>query len=198
MVWLMSYRPKPDSYPSADVLEGNAGELELEDRTPDGGAGLAGGGQSFSGRRVKPESVPKAIRWNGKRRFLDYETATRKTVTDRFRALIEEIEPGVHQFEPVRFVGKDGSQLGTRWFLQVCNRIDSVHRGLTNWTLTKSSWLAPLLDEPRLIFDLEKIGLANFWHDKHISGAFFVSDIAKSRIEEAGLSGVHFKHYDQA
>jgi hypothetical protein len=193
----MSYRPKPDSYPLAEVLEGNAGELELEDSTPDGGTGLAMS-RSFSGRRVKPESVPKVICWKSKRKFLDYENACRTTVSDRFRDLIEEIEPGVHQFEPVRFVDRDGSELGTRWFWQICNRIDSVHRGLTNWTLPGVEWSTPLRYKPRMVFDLEKIGNAQFWHDKHKSNAAYVSDAVKKRIEDAGITGVHFTFREQA
>ena len=197
MVWSMSYRPKPDSYPLAEVVEGNKGELELVDCTPDGGAALATS-RSFSGRRAKPESVPKVIRWKTKRKLLDYETACRRTVSDRFRALIEEIESGVHQFEPVRFVSKDGADIGARWFWQVCNRIDSVHRGLTNMVLPKFNWRTPVGVEPRIGFDVSAIGHVSFWHDKHILNATFVSDAAKSRIEAAGITGVHFRHYDQA
>lgn len=198
MVWALQYRPKPDSYPSADILEGNVGELELEDPTPDGGTALITS-RSFSGRRAKPESVPKVIRWNTKRKLLDYETVFPKTVSDRFRALIEEIEPGVHQFEPVRFVGKDGSDLGIRWFWQICNRLDSVHRALTNWNLDRANWGPPLRHtEPRLVFDLQRIGAAQFWHDKHIGNAAFVSDEAKVRIEEAGIAGTHFHTFEQA
>lgn len=197
MVWALSYRPKPDSYPSADILEGNKGELELVDSTPDGGTGIAGS-RSFSGRRVKPESVPKVILWNSKREFLDYETAFRKTVSNSFRVLIEEIEPGVHQFEPVRFVGKDGAELGTRWFWQICNRIDSVHRGLTNSTLLGTEWQTTLLEKPRMVHSLASIGEAKFWHDKHISTGIFVSDEAKDRIESAGITGTIFKYREQA
>lgn len=40
MVSSMSYRPKPDSYPLAEVAEGNSGELELEDTSEDGGVRL--------------------------------------------------------------------------------------------------------------------------------------------------------------
>ena len=198
MVWALSYRPKPDSYPSADILEGNTGELELVDPTRDGGTNLAIS-RSFSGRRAKPESVPKVIRWNGRRKLLDYETSFRKTVSDRFRALIEEIEPGIHQFEPVRFVGKDGSDLGTRWFWQVCNRIDSVHRKLTNWVLLKGViWTTQYGVEPQLVFDNQEIGRSKFWHDKHLSDGPFLSDEAKACIEDAGMTGVHFHHFEQA
>jgi hypothetical protein len=200
MVWSMSYRPKPDSYPLAEVAEGNSGELELEDMTPDGGVGLRVS-RSFSGRRALPESVPMVIRWMRKRPLLDYETSCRKTVSARFRALIEEIEPGVHQFEPIRFIAKDGAPLADRWFWQICNRIDSVHRERTNWFLDRGVWFPPpkpRTEEPLIVFDVREVAKAQFWHDKHGLSGTFVSDAAKTCIEAAGITGVHFHHYEQA
>ena len=169
MVWAISYRPKPDSYPSADLIEGTR-QLVLEDKSDDGGTNLAAQGESDSGRRVKPESVPKVIRWNTKRKLLDYETKFRRTVSDRFRALIEEIEPGVHQFEPIQFINKDGSELAVRWFWQVCNRLESVDRETTNLDTSRKGWRRPPLERAILFFDPRKIGDAKFWHDKHVGG----------------------------
>lgn len=200
MVWSMSYRPKPDSYPLVEVAEGKSGELELEDMTPDGGVGLRVS-RWASGRRAKPESVPKVIRWMSKRPLLDYEGAYIGTaVSDRFRALIEEIEPGVHQFEPIRFITKDGAPLADRWFWQICNRIDSVHRGLSNLVLMEGAvWTPPEKPEvPRSVFALSSIGSAQFWHDKHTTSGVFVSDAAKEAIEAARITGVHFNHREQA
>jgi hypothetical protein len=205
MVWSMSYRPKPDSYPMAEVTEGNSGELELEDMTDDGGVGLRISRWS-SGRRVKPESIPKAIRWMSKRELLDFETVCQGTVSQRFRALIEEIEPGIHQFEPIRFIAKDRSLLADRWFWQVCNRLDSVNREKSDWVLLGNaiqSWSPPskrlrIDGKHHLVFDVARIGDTRFWHDKHISTTLLVSDAAKSRIELAGITGVHFRYYDQA
>lgn len=199
MVWSMSYRPKPDSYLGAEVIEGNSGVLELEDMSDDGGISLKMS-QSFSGRRAKPESVPKVIRWKSKRKLLDYENACRKTVGDRFRTLIEEIEPGVHQFEPIRFVATDGSLLEDRWFWQICNRIDSVHDELTNWILGPRTWRPPpkpRTEDPRMVFDAAKIGGAQFWHDMHANGTL-VSDEARNRIEAAGITGTYFDFREQA
>lgn len=201
MVWWMSYRPKPDSYPGCEVVEGNSGELELEDPTPDGGAGLAMS-RINSGRRVKPESVPKVIRFKSNRKLLDYESTWNiYSVSDRFRALIEEIEPGVHQFEPVRFIGKDGADRGTRWFWQICNRIDGVDREKTNWIFRSGLWSPPLTrplkDSARLVYDLEKIGNVKFWRDKHLSRATHISDDAKIKIENLKISGVHFSYQEQ-
>ena len=199
MVWSLSYRPKPDSYPGATIVEGNTGRLELVDDTLDGGTNLRPEYVGFSGRRVKPESVPKAIRFGSKRKLLDYETARRKTVSDRFRQLIEEIEPGVHQFETIRFIAKTGEDLGNRWFWQVCNRLDTVHAEQTaNYKRNPTFWQATLHGEPKLVFSSDAIGQAQFWHDKHLDGGPYVSDAAKVRIVAEAMTGVHFKHYDEA
>ena len=164
----------------------------------DGGIGIRMS-RSFSGRRAKPESVPKVIRWKSKRKLLDYEGAyIGWSVSNRFRDLIEEIEPGVHQFEPIRFVAKDGALLEDRWFWQICNRIDGMHAELTNMVFVVRGWSPPPKPEvARPVYDLTEIGSAQFWHDKHTKGTF-VSDAAKERIDGAGITGVHFNHREQA
>lgn len=198
MVWLMSYRPVPDSYPVVEVIEGSSGELELEDMIDDGGIGL-NMLRSFSGRRAKPDSMPKVIRWMSNRKLLDYEGAyTGYSVSDRFRALIEVIEPGAHQFEPIRFVAKDGTLLKDRWFWQICNRIDGMHPDLTNMVFNGRGWRPPPKPEiPRPVYSQRAIGAAHFWHDMHADGTF-VSDFAKNHIDDAGITGVHFKYREQA
>ena len=161
------------------MLEGNADGLELVDTTLDGGVGLRHG-RAFSGRRAVAESIPSIIRWTSKRRFLDYETSIVKTVSERLRTLIEEIEPGVHQFQNVEYVSKDGNSLGSRSFWQICNRIDSIHRTEGNWTFNGVNREPPpkSLGPPRLVFDIEKTGTAEFWHDKHDSAETIMSDHA--------------------
>lgn len=54
MVWTISYRPKPDSYPSADLIEGTR-QLVLEDTTSDGG------GFSLVRRKANQEGVLNLI-----------------------------------------------------------------------------------------------------------------------------------------
>lgn len=204
MVWSMRYQPKLPTSPDAEVVEGNLQRLggptgqhiELEDYTPDGGGGLQPWYEGGSGRRVKPESLPKVIRWKSKRSLLDFEVAFVKTVSERFRALIEDIEPGVHQFEPIQFIAQDRSPLDTRWFWQVCNRLDTVDRAKTDMVMGNFVW-KPNDDIPKdqrvgVIFDLSKIGNIQFWHDKHLSAGTYCSDNAKARIEAAGVTGVAF------
>jgi len=201
MVWSFGYEPAGSSLPSAEPVPRDWMNLRLEDETRDGGGGLATS-RSFSGRRAKAESLPKAIRWLSKRETLDYENAWVASVTDRLRALIEEIEPGIHQFEPLRFLTRDGAKLEKRWFWQICNRLDTVSREHTKiWLLKGSQWGMPSVrpcEEPILVFETDKIGEAKFWHDKFLSASKFMSDDTKVRIEKSGFTGFRFKaHYKQ-
>lgn len=200
MVWSFQYEPEASSFPRAEIAEGNRGHLELIDTTRDGGTGLVGGAEAFSGRRVKPESVPKKIRWLSKRPFLDFEDAYIHTVSDRMRAAVEELEPQVHQFEPVEFIDGAGTPLGNRWFWQICNRLDSVHREKTNWVLEGTLWRPPPkgLEQPRLVFDLSKIGRAKFWHDKHDSVSSYCVDEVQKYLDANGITGIRYVYREQA
>lgn len=204
MVWLLQYWPEFDRAPDAEVVEGNwkrlgqRGEhLELEDYTPDGGRGLKVGlFEHQSGRRVKSEGVPKIVRWKSRRRPLDYELVIFKTVSDRLRALIEEIDPGIHQFEPVEFISKDGNSLGFRWFWQICNRLDTMHTEKTDMVRVGLGWMLnqniPRSESIGAVFDLAKIADAGFWYDNYMSGGPYCSDKAKNSIIESGFSGFKF------
>ncbi|QDH33189.1 DUF1629 domain-containing protein [Porphyrobacter sp. YT40] len=203
MVWSFSYDPLGSSYPLAEIVEGPVDALELVDPTPDGGVGLRGS-VMFSGRPVKPETVPRVIQWKSRQKIGDYVGAWVATVSDRLRALIEDIEPGVHQFEPVEFIAKDGSHLEDRWFWQICNRIDSVNREETDWILFRGVlWapdrtkLKPAAEKIGLVFDTKAIGAACFWHDKHDSNSNYCSDSTHERLIEAGMTGFRFYHKKQ-
>lgn len=204
MVWLFRYLPINDRVPNVEVAQGNwrrlgrRGEyLELEDYTPDGGRGLRFGFFELeSGRRVKSDGVPKKVYWKSRKQPLDFEWVIFKSVSDRLRTLIEEIEPGVHQFEPLEFISKDGISLFHHWFWQICNRLDTIHRQKTDMVLDELVWKPndeiPSSKQVGAVFDLERIGSASFWYDKHVSGGPFCSDHAKNVIVASGLPGFEF------
>lgn len=200
MVWSFKYQPSGSSYPNADVVEGPRGFPELVDTTRDGGTSFIRGAQHFAGRRINPESVPKVVQFLSRRSLQDLEGQFVHTVSDRLRTLIEELEPQVHQFEPIDYIAKDGSPLERRWFWQICNRLDTVHRELTVWTLDGPSWRPPAGWDKKahLIFDLSKIGGVKFWHDKHVSSASFCSDDVRERFDADGITGVRYRYYEQA
>jgi hypothetical protein len=58
----------------------------------------------------------------------DFDNGPFLNVSARAKALIEQFEPGVHQFLPVEFVDIDGKHLEDRWFFVVCNRLDTIDR----------------------------------------------------------------------
>jgi len=200
MVWSFQYEPRGSSYPRAEIVDGGRLALELEDNTRDGGVSLLGGNQGYSGRRVKPESVPKAIRFLSKRPLQDFENQYIKTVSDRFKSLIEEIEPNLHQFEPVEFIAVDASSLGWRWFWQICHRLDSVHREKTDWVLEGAAWNYPpnwnRASQP--VFDISKIRNAEFWHDMHLVSTNLCSDEARERLDAARITGLRYSYRKQA
>ena len=199
MVWTFKYEPSA-SYPEAELVEGSDGPLELVDPTRDGGIGFVGGSEPFSGRRVKPDSLPRVIRFLDDRPLQDFENQYVKTVSPRLRALIEEIEPDCHQFEPVQYIAKDGKVREERWFWQLCNRLDSVHPVKTTWVFDRIIWRFPPGGDDRfqLFFDLSKIGDTKFWNDKHLVGMNLCSDDARERLLAARMTGLRFKHYPQA
>lgn len=198
MVYSISYEPSGSSYPKAKQVNGEISELELEDTSPDGGVGL-NLARSFSGRRVIPSSVPKKIRWCSRRQLQDHEDVVKRTVSDRLRILVEEIEPEIHQFIPVEFVDNIGAHLAYRYFWQVCNRIDSVHHEKTNWILKNGVvWFPPADEKPHLVFDLSKVGDAKFWHDKHRTEGPYIIDEVRNRLEDGGITGIKYHYYEQA
>lgn len=196
MVHALRYEPVGSSYPDAELVEGPS-KLIVEDQTPDGGAFVFGGPWK-SGRRVRPDSVPKVIRRFGRRKLLDFEGQFVWTVSDRFRQLIEEIEPGVHQFEPVRYINRDGQLYEERWFWQVCNRLDSVDRERSTGELRRVVY-GPRKGVPfRVVFNLEAIGRAKFWCDKHYGLGQLVTDEVHERLVAERVTGLRYHRYEQA
>lgn len=194
MVYVLDYEPAGSSYPRADLVEGRR-DFIPEDPTPDGGAFIY---DPASGRRVKPESVARVIRRYTKRKLLDYENQFVGSVSARFRDLIEEIEPGVHQFLPLRVIGKDDELLEDRWTWIICNRLDSVDRERSTGELDRRVYGARKGVPFRLVFSLEAIGRAKFWRDKHYSIGRLATDEVKERLVAERITGVRFIHQEQA
>ena len=160
LVYSLRYAPAGSSFPNAELVEG-PDKLIVEDQAPDGGA-FVFGAPGLSGRRVRPESVPRVIRRFGRRKLLDFEGQFVGTVNDRFRRLIEDMEPGIHQFEPVRYIGRDDELLEERWFWQVCNRLDTVDRERSTGELRDGLYRSKKGVLRRVVFNLEAIGRAKF------------------------------------
>jgi hypothetical protein len=167
-------------------------EVRLIDESFDGGVGI-GTNKQNSGRPVDPSSVPTAILWPANRKTQDFENLFVRTVSDRFRLLIEEIEPQVHQFLTLGYFNRTGELFEWRWFWQICNRVDSVFSDRPGWKLDRGLWRYP--HDDRYIFDVKKSCLCHFWHEKHILSGILMSEFAMARLNEEDISGFKMTEY---
>ena len=126
-------------------------------------------------------------------------------VSDRLKRLIEEFEPGVHQFKPVEIVHQDGSPYPDQyWSFICCSLIDAVSPDLGGvrkdyctskpdtypdlylWTVAGST--VPNAHEKLAVYKDRIAGRAVWW-DEHYRSSMFVSDAMLKRMEEQGMEG---------
>lgn len=189
------------------VRENNIGKIEVEDATPDGGLYFAHGRALISGRRIKTDHVPKSMRVDVGSVVPDYGSSHYlKFVSDRFKSIVEAIEPGVHQFIPFQIVGPKKAVLADMWFMVVCNRLDGMDREHTTLVLVDDQMWLPAREAPReqwppnfnpnakgkFVFNLAQIGDHHLWYDKHSIYGPYLSDRLAEALMEAGVTGADF------
>lgn len=118
---------------TASPLDGDLNKIRPADETRDGGDVPQA---QWGGRPVITEHLPTRMKWSDARyRIPDIDmSGSHVGVSERAKALIEQFEPGVHQFLPVDYNGK-GKLLEHRYFLFVCNRIDCLDHHKTTMVL---------------------------------------------------------------
>jgi hypothetical protein len=158
---------------------------------------------------VKPETMPKQYLWsNGSKPLPDVLPGM--VVCPRFRDLVEQFEPGVHQFVPVNiYKSKKGEPVATYYWFIVGQRLDSVDRERTTFM-----WKAPVDDpaagywtsrirnaetreysdipDAKMVFSNNKVAGHHIWHDPHLLtfGSGLCSDTFAEALLASGMSGV--------
>ena len=179
-------------------LDGDFDKVDVIDRTPDGGGMIAG---INSGRPVNPEHMPtKAERHNGNNHavpLLDVDSHSGSFfVNHKFRDILEELEPGTHQFFPVE-VFENGEKIADYYWLNICNRLDTYHPELT-YPRNERGFFKPVAGQPAsLVFSSEAIGSHHMWVDK-FAGPQFISNEFADRIMSAGLTGITMREKKEA
>lgn len=207
MVWYLGNAPVNGQYGDSQELDGDPAKIECLDMMPDGGMDIRPGYLSVqAGRPIKPDHVPTKIEWRSKTKVPDYKTPMGiPCANDRFRQIVEQFEPGVHQWFPVEFVNKNCEHLAHRWYFIPCNRIDSVDREHTTLVLSKGRmWITPrsLPENERpteydpnvkykKVFSLGQVVDRHIWRDKFISGsAILISDAIADALTVEKFSGL--------
>ncbi|MEP7348685.1 MAG: DUF1629 domain-containing protein [Sphingorhabdus sp.] len=181
-------------------------QIEVEDSSPDGGLYFGHGRALISGRRIKTDHIPQQMKIDVGTVIPDYGSSHYlKFVSDRFKSVVEAVEPGVHQFIPFQIVGAHKALLADMWFMVVCNRLDSVDREHTTLVLYRGRDWVPHQDisreewpsdfnpnrEPRFVFNLSQIGDHHLWYDKHSGYGPYLSDALADALTAGDLTGIN-------
>jgi hypothetical protein len=117
-------------------------------------------------------------------------------VDEGLRDIIEQLEPGVHQFNPIRVLLPKGVEHPVKYHMMI------VGRWLNSFSLVDSSpaslmrtdTIAPLVhpDDKKgyagVAMRDSVIGDAHFWCEKNLRGpTFLISDALKAEVDKAGL-----------
>lgn len=190
---------------SLELMRGDDVNLiEVADATPDGGLYFEHGRALVSGRAIKLDHVPRQMRVDVGSVIPDYGSSyALKFVSDRFKSVVEALEPGVHQFIPFQIVGPKKAVLADMWLMVVCNRIDSVDREHTTLILDRGTiWMQyqevpreewpPNFNPhraPRFVFNLNQIGDHHLWYDKHSGHGPYLSGKLANALTAAEVTG---------
>jgi hypothetical protein len=207
--------------PWVEYLDGNHALVKLQDYTPDGGLMIA---SKKDGRPVIPDHVPTKIRLRDghpDRPLQDFEdSAVCMMISTAAKSLIEELEPGAHQFFPVEVFAYNNDpatwqdvygnfdpvpegtlkdrKVADRWFFVICNRLDAMNRELTVGITEKGIYRPEKVGvEGKLILNRGAVGNAQSWCDRCVRGLFF-SDKLIERADAMGLTGLQRRTFIEA
>jgi hypothetical protein len=147
--------------------------FEFEDEPPRG-APRANFGMS-AGQPIDPTWVPSRAREKTHRKIVDlFPMPGLNAVNQRFRDLVEEFEPGVHQFFPLGLFRKDGSRVEDNYYVFNCTvSIDTllVSRSEVSWSTVRGTDKPYVVTagERRWVLSRPAIGARHIWCGARIS-----------------------------
>ena len=190
MVYGLNVKPEHGYYVGVEPLNGDILRIGVVDQTAD--EGYVDSAYTW-GRPVKTDFVPTKMRWCDRQRhpIPDFDAGLMLNVSNRAKNLIDNLEPGVHQFLPVEFFDIDDRFVESRWVLIVCNRIDSVDRNHSRLRLANGLfWVPDGVVDPKLVFNEEQASGYHLWRDKYLISGPFISDVLAERIQKEALTGL--------
>jgi hypothetical protein len=186
-------------------LDGDTWQLELIDESPDNGGRITPGSPQ-QGRPLKDKNVPTRLERTGptlqEYPLLDVisYSGSNLLACRAFRDLVEEMEPGVHQFFPMDLL-VNGAKVATYYWFVCCTRIATLsaehcYPPLNERGFFKASRFGQQQND-RLVLSREKIGAHHAWVDK-FHGVLFFSNAFAERLKALELSGVRFRPISEA
>src|SRR5690348_4102384 len=109
MVYSLTSQPTLGHEAGKKTLDGDVSRIEVADKTPDAGfdANTASTYPANQGRPIRTNQVPTKVEWQERSAVPDVDTVSGLLVVPpRFREIVEQFEPGVHQFLPVDYLDR--------------------------------------------------------------------------------------------
>lgn len=182
-------------------IDGDFGKVTLVDPSQDDGLPITKGYTFNSGRPVDGTHMPTRLKRRGPKHqpVLDVDGGYGGAllVSDAFKSLLEELEPGVHQFFPMT-IEQGGKVLGNVYLFVICNRLDTIDRERTVPSPPPGRPYRPHRDgTDNLVFSRQAIGDHHAWIDKFVRGTCISNEFFDG-VERAGLRGLKYKRYGEA
>jgi len=154
---------------------------------------------------LDPNTLPKKVLWAKRSKSPLPDVLPWFTVSSRFKELVEQFEPGVHQFVPVDiYHSKNGEPVATYYWFIVGQRLDSVDRERTTFVFQEGqiglwsdsianteTWQFTKIPNAKLVFSHALIGDHHIWNDPHVMGGErLCSDAFAKAMIASGMTGV--------
>jgi len=145
-----------------------------------------------TGYPVKTEHLPTKVRFGGRKRERDFDmNASMMVASDKFRDVLEGLEPGVHQFVPFEATWKDGSSAGEWFWFFPGHRIDGMDREATTHPYRDDIQRYSHKNGNRYVANLTQIGDVHVYMDAAAPWQFpRVFAVFKKAMDEAGAKGI--------
>jgi len=157
-------------------------------------------------QRLSEELLPRRFRFTKGQKLHDWNSFTSFPLgiwSTRLKDLIENIEPGVHQFAPIDVFHKDGTPYaGTFWLWQCCTMIDAISPDLGGVYKRENPYVADGYDwvirsggDDNLAVYKDRIAGRAMWRDRRYLGETFFSDAALAAMQAQNIEGWKADHY---
>ncbi|WP_284163947.1 DUF1629 domain-containing protein [Frigidibacter sp. SD6-1] len=178
-------------------LDGDTRQLEVIDASQDDG-GLMSGRSPQDGRPIRDKNVPTRLERTGPtleeyplQDVLSYWSGN-LLVCKAFRDLLEEMEPGVHQFFPMDLL-VNGTKVATYYWFVCCTRLATLAADHCYPPLNPRGFWKPSPfgqnQGDRVVLSKRLIGAHHAWYDKFYGKTFFSNAFAE-RLQTLKLTGI--------
>lgn len=148
--------------------------------------------------------VPKSYYFKGPvRQIADFsQMYGLALVSQKFKDVVEGLEPNVHQFFPVQcYWPRKKPVEGQFYWFHVCNALDSID-GDASGLPPREVIYSPVYERDVMqswndagrvknkIFSVSKIGNCHIWRDKYLVVGLWATSVFQKACEEAGITGI--------